>query len=306
MANRSSKMVDKKIFKKKLKILIFGGSGFLGSHVAEELANRNYKVTVVDQKSIIWSNKNINFVKSDILNFKKISKLIKKNNIVYNFAAIADIGYSYKKPLETLKINIMGNNNILHLCSKYKIKRYIFASTIYVYSEQGGFYRASKEASEILIDEYNRIYNLPYTVLRYGSIYGPRTNLKNGLFKIIYDAIKSKKLIYRGSDRAVRSYIHVQDAAKISADILKKKFKNKNILVTGKQSIKIKSLLKSLGRIMKIYKKPIFLNQTQKGHYDVTPFSKRKIKTISCFPKKPLKLELGLKKLIEIIKRKNR
>ncbi len=287
-----------------MKAIVFGGSGFLGSHVAEELARRNYQVTVVDQTKIIWSERNIKFIKSDILNYKKLSKIIKKNTIVYNFAAIADIGESYKHPLKTIEINILGNSNILELCAKKKVKKYIFASTIYVYSQQGGFYRASKQSAEILIEEFNRVYKIPYVILRYGSIYGLRTNLKNGLYKIVYDALNLKKLVYRGTKKAIRSYIHVNDAAKISVDVLQKKYENNRVLVSGNNSIKIISLLKILGKILKIKSNPLFLNQTQKGHYDKSPYSIKKEKSFNFVPKNPLKINEGLKNLIEDIKSK--
>jgi UDP-glucose 4-epimerase len=296
-------MVDKKIFKT-MKAIVFGGSGFLGSHVAEELARRNYEVTVVDRNKIVWSEKKIKFIKSDILNYKKLSKIIKKNTIVYNFAAIADIGDSYKNPLKTIEINILGNSRILALCAKNKVKKYIFASTIYVYSQQGGFYRASKQSAEILIEEFNRVYKIPYVILRYGSIYGLRTNLKNGLYKIVYDALNLNKLIYRGTKKAIRSYIHVNDAAKISVDVLQKKFENNRVLVSGNSSIKIISLLKILGKILKIKSNPLFLNQTQKGHYDKSPYSTKKEKSFNFVPKKPLGINEGLKNLIEDIKSK--
>ena len=61
----------------------------------------------------------------------------------------------------------------------------MFASTIYVYSLDGNFYRCSKQAAESFIEEYNRLFNLDYTILRYGSIYGPRSDNRNGLYKII-------------------------------------------------------------------------------------------------------------------------
>ena len=88
---------------------------------------------------------------------------------------------------------LLENINILDACRSYKIKRYIFASSIYVYSNQGGFYRASKQSSEIFIEEFSKNYNIPYTILRYGSIYGPRSDIKNGVYKIVHDALKNKK-----------------------------------------------------------------------------------------------------------------
>ena len=136
----------------------------------------------------------------------------------------------------------MGSAYILEACILCKVKRYVLASSIYADSRQGGFYRVSKQSSEIMTAEYGKVNNLNYTILRYGSIYGPRSNLNNGLLKIIYDAVINKKLIYRGTKKAVRSYIHVLDAAKASADILKKRFNQKVVLIKGKKSIKIQSL----------------------------------------------------------------
>ena len=226
-------MVVKKIFKKKLKIIIFGGSGFIGSHVAEVLSKLGHDVTIADLKRLSTLPNKIKFVKADIKNEKKVLKIVKNKDVVYNFAAIADIQESYNDPIKTFKINIMGSAHILKSCILAKVKKYILASSIYADSRQGGFYRVSKQASELMTVEYGKVHNLKYTILRYGSIYGPRSNLKNGLLKIIYDAVKKNKLIYRGTKKAVRSYIHVQDAAKASADILKDKFNQKVILIKG-------------------------------------------------------------------------
>ena len=88
----------------------------------------------------------------------------------------------------------MGTANILKSCVLGKVKKYILASSIYADSSQGGFYRVSKQASELMTAEYGKVFKLKYTILRYGSIYGPRSNLNNGLFKIVYDAVKKKKL----------------------------------------------------------------------------------------------------------------
>ena len=130
----------------------------------------------------------------------------------------------------------MGTANILKSCVLGKVKKYILASSIYADSSQGGFYRVSKQASELMTAEYGKVFKLKYTILRYGSIYGPRSNLNNGLFKIVYDAVK--KIIYRGTQRAVRSYIHVLDAAKASADILNSQFNKKVVLIKGKKQLK--------------------------------------------------------------------
>lgn len=295
-------MVDKKISKKKLKIVIFGGSGFIGSHVAEILYKLGHNVTVADLKRSSFIPKNIKFKKVDIRKEKKILSIVKKKDVVYNFAAIADIQESYDNPTKTFNINIMGSANILKSCILSNVRRYILASSIYADSSQGGFYRVSKQASELMTAEYGKVYNLKYTILRYGSIYGPRSNLNNGLFKIVYDAVKKNKIIYRGTQKAVRSYIHVLDAAKASADILHNKFNQKVVLIKGKKTIKIKDLLLELKKITKLKSKLVFLNKTQKGHYDKKPKPFKKFKTYNYFRKDSLDYKKGLSELVKIVK----
>lgn len=304
MADRSNKMVVKKISKKKLKIIIFGGSGFLGSHVAEILHAQGHKVTIADIKRTKNIKKNIKFKKIDITNEEKILNLTKNKDVVYNFAAIADIQESYDDPIKTFKINILGSAYILKSCVVNRVKKYILASSIYADSSQGGFYRVSKQSCELMTEEYGKVFNLNFTILRYGSIYGPRSNLKNGFLKIVYDAIKNKKIVYRGTNKAVRSYIHVIDAAKASSDILNKKFNKKVVIIKGRKSVKIKKLLNDLRQITKIKSFPVFLNKTQKGHYDIKPRPYKKIKTINFFRSDALDYKKGIIELISIIKTK--
>ena len=92
-----------KKYLKKLKIIIFGGSGFIGSHVAEVLSKLGHNVTIADLKNSSLSTK-IKFVKVDIKQENKILKLVKNKDIVYNFAAIADIQESYEDPIKTFKL----------------------------------------------------------------------------------------------------------------------------------------------------------------------------------------------------------
>jgi len=288
-----------------MKIIIFGGSGFLGSFVAEELIKRGHKVKIADIKKTSFKIKKCKFVKVNILNKKNINDQIKGHDVVYNFAAVADIQDAYDNPLLAINTNILGTTYVLEACIKHKVKRFIFASSIYVLSNQGGFYKASKQSAEILIKEYGEVHNLPYTILRFGSIYGPRSNIKNGLYKIVYDAVTKKKLIYQGTKKAVRSYIHARDAAKASADILRNKFKNKIILIQGNKSLQISNLLNKLKKIMNIDKNLIYLNKTQKGHYDKSPIKYKEIRSQNYRLRKYVDLEEGLKELIINLKKKN-
>ena len=93
---------------------------------------------------------------------------------------------------------------------KNKVKRYVFASSIYVLSSQGGFYKTSKKSVESFIEEYNKRDNLNYTILRYGSVYGPDSDERNGIKKIISSCLKDKSILYGGTSKAERKILACQ------------------------------------------------------------------------------------------------
>ena len=181
-----------------------------------------------------------------------------------------DILYASKNPHETVQVNISGTINILEGCKKYKIKRFIQASSIYVNSIEGGYYKCSKKAAEDYIEEFEKKNKVNYTILRFGSLYGPRADKNNGIYKIISSAVAKNKIIYYGNIKAARSYIHVEDAAEACVKILKKNFINEYIILTGPKEIKLRYFLHQLSKKLGI-KKVLFLNKKETGHYVKTP-----------------------------------
>ncbi len=286
-----------------MKIVVIGGSGFLGSHVADKLTQAGHNVTIFDKKKSEWISKKQKMVVGDVLKIDDLKKVISQSDVVYNFAAISDIDEAENKPQITANVNIIGTLNILELCKKYKIKRIMFASTIYVYSLDGNFYRCSKQAAESFIEEYNRLFNLDYTILRYGSIYGPRSDNRNGLYKIIKAAIDKNEIIYEGDKEARREYIHVEDAADASVEMLEKKFKNQNIILTGQQSLKVYDVMKMLSEILGIKKSLKFKDKKDSGHYSRTPYSYQPRLAKKYTPNVHFDLGQGLLQLIESIKK---
>ena len=93
-----------------------------------------------------------------------------------------------------------------------------------------------------------------FTILRFGSLYGPRSNYQNGLYKIVYDYLKNKHISYFGSKNTIREYIHIRDAATSCVDILNKKFINKVVVITGKNKIYVKKLLSIFSGLLKYNK----------------------------------------------------
>lgn len=255
------------------KVIVFGGSGFLGSHVADALTNAGHKVVIYDLAKSPYIQKNQKMIIGDILDEKKVASAIKGCDYVYNFAGMADIEEAHKKPLEAVRNNILGNTIILEGCKKNKVKRFVFASTLYVYGKAGSFYRSSKQACELIIENYNEQYGLPFTVLRYGSLYGPRSNENNYIYKIIKQAITEGKIVSFGEGNDLREYIHVDDAARYSVEILSKEFENQYVIFTGQHSMRRKDLLIMIKEMMNNKIKIEYEPKESPLHYEVTPYT---------------------------------
>tara|TARA_Y100000389_G_C17453848_1_gene516690 strand:+ start:1969 stop:2865 length:897 start_codon:yes stop_codon:yes gene_type:complete len=261
---------------RKQKVLIIGGSGFLGSHVADILSEKKYEVTIIDTNKSRWIKKEQKFIKGDILNPEKFLHILKKNQYVYNFAAVSDITEANDDAEKTVKINILGLVKLLSLCVKAKVKQYFHASTIYVSGSHGGFYKSSKLSAESYVKEFYKLKGLNYSILRFGTLYGPRSSSSNGLYSIVEKSLKKKKIIYSGNPESMRDYIHIVDAAKVCEKAIRnKEFKNKTIVISGPELFKIKDVLKIISEITGIKKVQYVAQNAIKKHthYQVTPYS---------------------------------
>lgn len=290
-----------------MKTLVVGGSGFLGSHVCDELSKNNHEVIILDKSKSLFLKNNQKQIIININNTKKINHLLKKIDYVYFFSGISDLNECKLKPIETVNENILPLVNFLKLCSSNKIKRFIYASSVYVNSREGSFYKSSKLACESYIKEFYKAYGLNYTILRYGSIYGPRSDNRNGLFRILENAIYKKKLIYDGSPDAVREYIHVNDAAKTSVEILSTKYKNQTLILTGQEPMKISELLKTIAEILNKNYKIIFKNKKNiSGHYNLSPYSYEEDINLKLRRNSYIDMGQGLIQLINFVKDKKK
>ena len=281
------------------KAVVFGGSGFIGSHVADELSHAGYEVTVYDIKKSKWLKKNQKFIIGDVLDKDKLNQAISGADIVYNFAALADLNKALNDPINTINVNILGNLNIMEMCHKNNVKRFIYASTVYVHSREGGFYRCSKQAAESYIQEFQKIFGLNYTIVRYGSLYGPRSDESNGLYKIVKSALKDGLVKYEGDKDAMREYIHVEDAARASIKVLDNEFINESVTLTGQEPMRVKDMLKMLAEILDLPKESVIIkNNKIPGHYVRTPYGHQSKLARKFIPPMHVDLGQGLLQLI--------
>lgn len=260
-----------------MKAIVFGGAGFLGSHVADALQDAGHDVTIFDINRSPYGRAGQREIVGDILDEAAVARAVAGHDVVYNFAGFADIEAAHREPLATIRLNILGNCIILEACRAAKVRRFVFASTVYVYSQAGSFYTASKQACEAYIENYRRMFGLDYTVLRYGSLYGGRADERNGMQRLLTQALRERRIVYWGDGEEVREYIHVDDAAQCSVQILGPDFVNEHVTITGQTPMKVRDLLvmirEMLGNDVQVEYRPANDSDPAGVHYRVTPYS---------------------------------
>ncbi len=255
------------------KVVVFGGSGFLGSHVADCLSDTGYQVVVFDTQQSPHLRDDQQMVVGDITELDQALDVAKGAVALYNFAAVADIDMAHDQPVKTVEINVLGAVTSLEAARLAKVERYIFASSVYVFSEAGSFYRASKQAAERFVETYHSRYDLDYTVLRYGSLYGPRADPNNGVFRMLQQAISKNCITYGGDGEAVREYIHVTDAARLSVQILEQKYANRHLVLTGTERMRVRDVMQMIAEILPGNVKLKFERGNPISHYTMTPYA---------------------------------
>lgn len=224
-----------------MEILITGGAGFIGSHLAEKLS-RNNKILVFDNlssgKKDFLKTVECKIIDADITNKDAIVSACEGVEMVYHMAASPDVRRSTTKPLDTFRNNVVGTVNVLEACRNNGVKKIIFASSSTVYGiadivptpEEAPIlpisnYGAAKAACENYIMSYSYLYGIHGIILRYANIIGPRTT--HGVIYDFYNKLKAnpKELEILGDGTQKKSYLHVSDC--VGATILSTKASEK-------------------------------------------------------------------------------
>lgn len=265
-----------------MKVLVIGGSGFIGSHAADALSDAGHEVTIFDARPPQYSSDSQRFALGNTLNRDEVAAAVRGHDVVYNFAGIPHLDVGLSHPIETVEQNILGTVITLEASRKAGIKRYIYASSVYVYSEGGSFYRCSKQAAELYIQEYQRLHGLDYTILRYGTVYGPRADDHNSVRRYLKQALLDRHIVGYGTGNEIREYIHVKDAARSSVNVLSEEFKNEHVVLTGHYPMRFKDLLDMIREIVGLDVEveihpmpPEDPSHHTSGHYSITPYSFR-------------------------------
>ena len=284
------------------KAVVIGGSGFLGSHVADELTRRKYSVTVFDCNPSPWVSEDQKMIVGDMLDAESLEKACEGSRYLYHFGGIADIGEASGEPFKTIETNVLGAARALEAARKASVERFVYASTMYVYSASGSFYRASKQAAETIVEAYAESFSLDYTILRYGSLYGPRAQSWNGIRGYVKQIMKKGRLDYEGTGQERREYIHVGDAARLSVDILDEQHVNQAITVTGSQVLSSADLVNMIFEIAGKKANVTFSNtKRSEEHYRITPYRYTPKSAKKLVPSEFVDIGQGILELVEEI-----
>lgn len=256
------------------KIIVFGGSGFLGSYVVQELVRRNYAVTVADIEYSPYIE-DVPFEKISILDVEAVESILTSDvDVVYNLAGFANLDKAIHHPVETFQLNVMGNLHILEGCRKAGIQRFVYASSAYAMNDKGSFYGISKLSSEKIVREYQKRFGINYTILRYGSVYSERAYENNYIYHIVKEALQNKRIIHSGDGEEIREYIHAADAARLSVDILENdEYLNENLMLTGVERIRRVEVFQMINEMLGGTIEIKLQKDGYQHHYKTTPYS---------------------------------
>ncbi|MBL7131034.1 MAG: GDP-mannose 4,6-dehydratase [Candidatus Omnitrophica bacterium] len=236
------------MFFKKQTILITGGAGFIGSHLAERLVSKGEKIIVLDDLSTgsykniehLTKSNNFQIIVDSVLNENVVEDIVKSCDMVYHLAAAVGVRLIIEEPSKTIETNISGTESVLKMCSRYH-KKFLMTSTSEVYgsgvserfneedccvigppNKRRWSYAASKLMDEHLAFSYWYEKQLPVIIVRLFNVIGPRQTGRYGMVvpTFIRQALDNEPLTVFGDGKQTRSFLSVNDAVKVLVDFM--------------------------------------------------------------------------------------
>jgi len=246
-----------------MRVAVIGGSGFIGSHLVDKLLDAGHDVTVYD---IMSPHRDVRHIFIDIMDFHRTTvALAGSYDAYYVLAAMANVNDIEKCPVETAIVNFQGIVNVLEAVRRYG-GRLILASTVWVYmlaneervteetplsiQNVNHTYTASKLAAELYIQSYHKLYDLQFTILRYGIPYGPRGRSGTVITNFINKALKKEPLTIQGDGSQYRNFIYIEDLVEGNVAALKDSAKNQVYNLEGIRPVSIKEVAETVSKVI--------------------------------------------------------
>jgi UDP-glucose 4-epimerase len=236
------------------KTVVTGGSGFIGSHVVDALVEAGHEVTVIDHR-VKPHRSDVRFEDVDLMDFASILTATQGAEHIFHLAAVSNVNVAYKYPVYSTSLNVMGTTHVLEAARIHGNARVYLASTVWVYNgapEQvvtegvpfylngaGHIYTSTKIASEMLCHNYQQLYGVPITILRYGIPYGPRMREELLIPIFIKKALNGDALTIAGKGDQFRKFLYVTDMARAHVLAMSEKAINQTYNVEGATQVTI-------------------------------------------------------------------
>lgn len=250
--------------------VVLGGCGFLGSYLVDALVERGKPAVVVDRNPTDYWGGQVEIEDCDILSSTEMARIFGKSDVILNFAGLADLESAFSNAAASAELNVLATARTLSAARDVGAKKYVFASSVYALGNISGFYGASKRAAEEFVAEFQAQGNINTLILRFGSLFGPRSNRLNGLYALVREAMADGSVSIGGREDEYREYIHARDAAELTLDLLESGDPTPVVTVTGAQRLALPEVKTMLEEILdrKLASRP---SPPRQGHYRVTP-----------------------------------
>lgn len=246
-----------------MRVLVTGGSGFIGSHIVDKLQGYGFTVRVFDLTPNSYRD-DIEYFQGSILNMDDIRSALHRVDAVMHLAAIADVKDVFEEPDYAEMVNVRGTINVLEATRKSKVKKLIYGSTVWVYSDvdeetvnentalkaPSHLYTATKIAGEYYCKAYSSLYGLEVTILRYGVPYGPRARAGAVVPIFVAKALSGEPITIAGDGSQFRRFIYVEDLADGNVLALKPIAKNKIFNLDGTEKVTIRQIAETVKKII--------------------------------------------------------
>lgn len=285
-----------------MKILVTGGAGFIGSHLAKKLVERGDEVVIVDNFNsyyepklkhdrieIFLRDKKFKLYKIDIVNFEDLGGVFKRHKFdkIVHLAAQAGVRYSLTHPFVYLDTNITGTVNLLELCKKYGVNDFVYASSSSVYGgnkkipfsecdrvdQPISLYAASKKADELMAHTYHHLYKINCVGLRFFTVYGPWGRPDMALFKFTKNILAGRQIEVYGQGKMNRDFTFIDDIIAGILLVLDKNFKYEIFNLGNSHSEKLLDFInlieKNLGKKAKIKLMPMQMGDVRATAADI-------------------------------------
>ena len=288
-----------------MKSVVIGGSGFLGSYVVDALQENGFDVWVLDRTQSNYFHDPEKMIVGEITDPDMVNKALRDATYVFHFAGVADIYECSQNPVAAVTANILGTTNVLEACVKNEVQCLVFASSLYVQSRISGIYGITKRACEELVEYYFKSFGLNYTILRFGTVYGQRSDDKNSIYKFINQAINRGKIIYPGDGSEVREYIHALDAARQTVAHISEDLRNKKYLITGNHPMEVANLFKMIKEVLGNPDLEVEYSTEAEGfdyHYKISPYAYQEDRALKVANPHYIDLGQGILDLVRFMK----